>query len=156
MVLKRLNPFTFLTGFDLGPLAEPFITFWPGSTTRPLPSAAILLQHAGFRRGDSSFEGRVGSVLGEEGRWWNSGELAKELLAQMLTLTKSEVNGSPRCGVRQEKIVEDANSRDSVGEVVQYYQEVPALSLVRITSRQAGATPTRKLAQTRERGAVAS
>ncbi len=89
MVLKRLNPFTFLTGFDRGTLAEPFITpfipfitFWPGSTTRPLPSAAILLQHASVRRGDSSFEGRAVSVLGEEGRWWNSGELAEDPLAQ--------------------------------------------------------------------------
>jgi len=110
MVLKRLNPFTFLTGFDRGTLAEPFITpfitFWPGSTARPLPSAAILLQHAGSRRGDSSFEGRAFTVLGEEGRGWNSGELAEDLLAQTSTLTKSEVNGSPRCAVRQENTVE--------------------------------------------------
>jgi hypothetical protein len=71
MVLKRLNPFTCLTGFDRGTLAEPFITpfitFWPGSTTRPLPSAAILLQHAGSRRGDSSFEGRAVSERREGG-----------------------------------------------------------------------------------------
>jgi len=69
---------------------------------------------------------------------------------------QSEVNGSPRCAVRQENTVEDTNSRDSAGGRCAVLSEVPALSLVRITSRQAGATPPRKLAQTRERGAVAS
>lgn len=57
--------------------------------------------------------------------------LPRSFCAQMSTLTKSEVNGSPRCAVRQENTVEDANSRDGVAEVVQYYQEEPALSLVR-------------------------
>jgi hypothetical protein len=130
-VLKRLNPFTFLTGFDRGPLAEPFITFWPGSTTRPLPSAAILLQHASFRRGDSSFEGRLGSVLGEEGRWWNSGELAEELLCSNVNTDQVRSQWIPTLRCQTENTVEDANSRDGVAEVVQYYQEVPALTLVR-------------------------
>ncbi len=145
--LDRFRPWTFGRAIHhfLAWLNHPSITFRRHS-----------LQHTGFRRGNSSFEVRVGSVLGKEGRWRNSGELAEEFLAQTSTLTKSEVNGSPRCAVRQENTVEDTNGRDSVGEVVQYYEEVPALNLVRITSRQAGATPPRKLAQTRERGAVAS
>jgi hypothetical protein len=41
-VLKREEPFAFLTAFDRGALAVPFIPFWPGSTTRPLLSAAIF------------------------------------------------------------------------------------------------------------------
>jgi hypothetical protein len=42
IVLKRLNPFAFLTGFDAGALACPFIPFLPASTGRPLLSAAIF------------------------------------------------------------------------------------------------------------------
>jgi hypothetical protein len=42
IVLKRLNPFAVLTGFDRGGLAEPFIPFWLDSTGRPLLSAAIF------------------------------------------------------------------------------------------------------------------
>jgi hypothetical protein len=42
IVLKRLNPLAAFTGFDRGAFAEPFIPFWPGSTGRPLLSAAIV------------------------------------------------------------------------------------------------------------------
>ena len=125
-MLKRLNPFTFLTGFDRGTLAEPFITpfitFWPGSTTRPLPSAAILLQHAGSRRGDSSFEGRAVSVLGEEGRGWNSGELAEDLLAQTSTLTSPKSMGPHVAQSDRKTLLKIQTVEIAPVEGVQYYQ----------------------------------
>ncbi len=42
IVLNRLDPFASLAGFERGALACPFVPFLPGSTSRPLLSAAIL------------------------------------------------------------------------------------------------------------------
>jgi hypothetical protein len=75
-VLKREKPFVFLTGFDRG-LAEPFIPFWPGSTTCPLLSAAIFYNMQLFVEVMPALS-RVGSVFGVR-RWFCSGELAEEL-----------------------------------------------------------------------------
>jgi hypothetical protein len=74
IVLKRLNPFAVLTGFDRGALAEPFIPFWLGSTGRPLLSAAIFysMQPSGEVISASRValdpplrRGECGEVLGE-------------------------------------------------------------------------------------------
>jgi len=55
-MLKRLKPFFGLTFFVLGaPLAWPLAAFWSASTTRPLPSTAIVysMQRSELRRDDS-------------------------------------------------------------------------------------------------------